>query len=275
MTLTLLQKSRLYHLPLMQKIERLGEIFQGSAATSSELSKPIYAQIQEYIAEMILSGKLTPDSKIPSERDLSDELEVSRMTIRKAITELVNEGLLDRRHGSGTYVAKPKVTYESVELINYIEAMRARNITTGSQLLEFGQIVAGRRLAERLAVEIGHSLYRVILLRFANRVPVILERVYFPCSRCRELEEYDLEKTSIHDLLTTRYGVKLQKVLQTIEAVAASDIVAEQLRVEENFPLLMISQVMIDGETGKPVEYSQDFLRSDYARIHSEVNLES
>ncbi len=259
----------------MKKIERLGKIFNGTPSERSELSKPIYAQIQEYIAEMILTGKLPPDSKIPSERDLSDELEVSRMTIRKAITELVNEGLLDRRHGSGTYVAKPKITYESGELINYMDAMKARNLTPGSQLLEFGQIVAGRRMAERLEVEIGHALYRVILLRFANRVPVILERAYFPCSRCEELEEYDLEKTSIYDLLTSRYKVKLRKVLQTIEAVAASDVVAEQLRVEENFPLLMISQVMIDGETGKPVEYSQDFLRSDYARIHSEVNLES
>jgi DNA-binding GntR family transcriptional regulator len=66
----------------------------------------------------------------------------------------------------------------------------------------------------------------------------------------------------------------VSKINQTIEAVAASDDVADQLRVEDGFPLLMISQIMIDRETGDPVEYSQDFLRSDYARIHAEVNLE-
>ena len=74
---------------------------------TSGLNKPIYVRIQEYIAELILSGKLAPDSKIPSERDFSEDLGVSRMTVRKAITELVSEGLLERRHGSGTYVARP------------------------------------------------------------------------------------------------------------------------------------------------------------------------
>ncbi len=80
---------------------------------SEELSKPLYNQIQEYIAELILSGKLAPDSKIQSEREFSEDLGVSRMTVRRALTELVNEGLLERRHGSGTYVAQPKVTYEA------------------------------------------------------------------------------------------------------------------------------------------------------------------
>ena len=95
---------------------------------SEELSKPLYNQIQEYITELILSGKLAPDAKIQSEREFSEELGVSRMTVRRAITELVNVGLLVRRHGSGTYVAQPKVTYEAREMVNYIQAMNARNI---------------------------------------------------------------------------------------------------------------------------------------------------
>ncbi len=68
---------------------------------SEELNKPLYTRIQEYIAELILSGKLAPDAKIQSERDFSEDLGVSRMTVRRAITELVNEGLLERKHGSG------------------------------------------------------------------------------------------------------------------------------------------------------------------------------
>ena len=114
------------------------------------INKPLFVRIQEYIAELILSGKLSPEDKIQSEREFSDDLGVSRMTVRKALTELVNEGLLERRHGSGTYVAKPKMTYESHEMVNYIQAMQSRNITTASQLLEFDEIVASRRLAETL-----------------------------------------------------------------------------------------------------------------------------
>jgi GntR family transcriptional regulator len=241
---------------------------------SEEIQKPLYARIQEYIAELILSGKLAPEAKIQSERDYSEDLGVSRMTVRKAITELVNEGLLERRHGSGTYVAKPRVTYESHEMVNYVQAMTRRNIATGSQLIEFGEIVASRRLAETLQVEIGNPIYRVLVLRFANRVPVVLERGFFPCSRCPNLEEWDLEKSSIYDLLTTVYGARLGRISQTVEAVAAADSVAKLLRVEDGFPLLMLSRTISSTESGKPVLYSQDYLRSDYARIHTDICLE-
>lgn len=238
-----------------------------------ELNKPLYVQIQEYIAERILSGKMAPESKIPSERDLSLELEVSRMTVRRAITELVNEGLLVRRHGAGTFVSKPKMTCEARELINYQQAMRARNIFTTSQLLEFGEVAASRRLAEKLEIDLGQPLYRVVILRLANRAPVILERVFIPSARCPHLEEYDLEKTAVYDLLTTGYGANLTCVSQTIEAVAASETVADQLRVEEGFPLLLVSRIVFHSENGKPLMYSQDFLRSDTIRIHFDTTL--
>jgi len=241
---------------------------------AEDINKPLYNRIQEYIAELVLSGKLTPETKIQSEREFSEDLGVSRMTVRRALTELVNEGLLERRHGSGTYVAKPKVTYESGELVNYIQAMQQRNIATTSQLLEFSEIVASRRLAQLLKIEIGNPIYRVDILRFANRVPVILERGFFPGSRFPKLEDWDLEKSSFHDLLTTVYNIRLGRISQTVEAVAAVDTVAQQLRVEENSPLLMLSRIIYQKETGEPVVFSHDFLRSDYARIHSEIQIE-
>ncbi|HUH98769.1 MAG TPA: GntR family transcriptional regulator [Anaerolineales bacterium] len=240
---------------------------------NEEINKPLYVRIQEYIAELILSGKLMPEAKIQSERDFSEDLGVSRMTVRRAITELVNEGLLERKHGSGTYVAKPKVTYESSELVNYVQAMQHRNIATASQLLEFGQLAASRRLAESLQIEIGNPIYRVAILRFANRVPVVLERVFIPSARCPDLEEWDLEKSSIYDLLTEAYHIDPCFSSQTLEAVAAADTVAQQLRVDEGFPLLMLSRIVFEKGAQRPVVFSQDFLRSDYARIHTDGRL--
>jgi len=240
---------------------------------TSGLNKPIYVRIQEYIAELILSGKLVPDSKIPSERDFSEDLGVSRMTVRKAITELVSEGLLERRHGSGTYVARPRVTYETSELVSYLKAMQDRNLITASQLLEFGEVAASRRLAEQLELEIGQPIYRVVILRFANRVPVVLERGFFPCSRCPNLEEWDLEKTSLVDLLVQVYGAIPVRISQTVEAVSANETTAGQLRVEEGAPLLKVNRVLYSAESGKPIELSQDFLRGDFARIHMDIHL--
>jgi GntR family transcriptional regulator len=239
-----------------------------------EIHKPLYSRIQEYIAELILSGKLAPETKIQSEREFSEDLGVSRMTVRRALTELVNEGLLERRHGSGTYVAKPKITYESSELINYIQAMQRRNIAIASQLLEFSEIVASRRLSELLNIEIGDPIYRVSVLRLANRVPIIVERIFFPCVRFPRLEEWDLEKSSIYDLLTTAYDIKLGRISQTVEAVAATDTIAHQLRVEENFPLLLLTRILFKAESEEPIVFSQDFLRSDYAKIHTDLEVE-
>ena len=243
----------------------------GSPLPSSDLDKPLYLQIREYLAEKIFSGELAPDTRLSSERELSRELEISRMTVRRAITELVNEGLLTRRHGSGTYVARPRVSYEARELVSYTQALRSRGIAVGSQLLEFSQVPASRRLAEQLQVEVGRPLYHVARLRLANRIPSILERSFLPCERTPHLEEYDLERTSIHDVLTSGYGVRVQRVAQIIEAVTASDTIAEQLRVEEGFPLLMITRTIHREGDGKPVVYSRDLLRSDYARIHLEL----
>jgi len=242
-------------------------------SSSEDLSKPLYVQIQEHIADLILSGKLPPDTKIKSEREFSDELGVSRMTVHRAITELVNEGLLESRHGSGTYVAKPKITYEAREMVNYTEAIERRRIATASQLLELGQVPASRRLAEQLQVEIGHPLYRLLILRFANRVPVILERDYFSSRRCPDLEQWDLEKNSLPDLLQSAYGAKLSHITQMFEAVTANEIVARQLRVEEGFPLVMLTRVIYSAEDNKPLVFSMDFLRSDYLRIQSEIAL--
>jgi GntR family transcriptional regulator len=241
---------------------------------SENLNKPLYTRIQEYIAELILSGKLKPESKIQSEREFSEDLGVSRMTVRKALTELVNEGLLERKHGSGTYVSNPKITYESVEMVNYIQAMQQRNIATATQLLEFSEMIASRRLAEILKIEIGEPMYRLVLLRFANRVPVILERGFFPSRYYPKMEDWDLEKTSIIDLLTSVYGIKLGRISQSVEAIAATDQIAQQLRVDERVPLLMLTRLIFNRETQKPAVYSQDFLRSDYARIHTDIDFE-
>jgi GntR family transcriptional regulator len=240
----------------------------GNSSPPTELPKPLFVQIREYIAELIISGKLQPESKIASERELSRDLDVSRMTVRRAITELVEEGLLVRRHGSGTYVAKPKITYDIAELVSYDQALISRGLKVTRQLLEFSEVPASRRLAEQMQVDIGHPLYRVVLLILANRVPIIVEQSFFSCERCPDLYEFDLERTSVYDLLLERYKVNIAHTEHEIEVVEAAETTAKQLRVHEGFPLLRITRTVHRAEDGKSVQYSQDLLRSDYVRMH-------
>jgi GntR family transcriptional regulator len=243
---------------------------QDSPVTPTELAKPLYTQVYEYLAERIFSGILPPDTKL-SERELSRELEISRMTARRALTELVNEGLLIRRHGAGTFVAKPKATYAPEELVSFSEALRSRGIGVTSQLLEFSVVPAGQRLASVLRLDLGTALYCVVRLRLANRVPSILERCYLPQERFPDLQEYDLERTSIHDILEQVYGVRPGHIDQTIEAVTASEILSRQLRIDEGFPLLLITQTTCPAGDDSPMEHAQAYLRSDYARLRLEI----
>jgi DNA-binding GntR family transcriptional regulator len=89
------------------------------------------------------------------------------------------------------------------------------------------------------------------------------------------LEDWDLEKSSTLDLLTSVYNNKPGLISQNLEAVAAADTVAQQLRVEEGFPLIMLSRIIFSSDTKTPVVFSQDFLRSDYTRLHTDVELET
>jgi GntR family transcriptional regulator len=243
---------------------------QDSAVATTELAKPLYTQVYEYLAERIFSGALPPDTKL-SERELSRELEISRMTARRALTELVNEGLLIRRHGAGTFVAKPKATYAPEELVSFSGAMRSRGFGVTSQLLEFSIVPAGQRLASVLGLDLGAALFCVVRLRLANRVPSILERCYLPQDRFPDLHEYDLERTSIHDILEQVYGLRPGRIDETIEAVTASDILSRQLRIEEGFPLLLITRTTCPAGDDTPMEHAQAYLRSDYARLRLEV----
>ena len=237
----------------------------------SDLHKPLYTQIQEYLVEMIRSGELPPDTKLPSERELSRQLDISRMTVRHAITQLVNEGLLDRRQGAGTFVARQRLTYNVREVTSFATAIEARGMKVATQLLEFGQVPAGRQMAERLGVNIGAELYLVVRLRLANRAPVLFERSFIPCERCAGLEEFDLEKTRLYDLLTEHYHYRITNINQTIEAVAAGDTVATPLRIDEGAPLLLISRILRNEER-VPILYSQDFLRADYVRMSCDLD---
>src|SRR5438128_9826896 len=118
-----------------------------------------------------LMGALEVGMAIPSERQLSLDLKVSRLTIRAALDELVRDGYLDRRHGSGTYVTEPKIA-QPLTLTSFSEDMRRRGMVPGSRTLELATTLAGARLAHRLGVSPEARLFRVKRLRLADSMPM-------------------------------------------------------------------------------------------------------
>lgn len=233
---------------------------------------PKYMQIQASISNWIAQGDINPGDSIPSERELSQQFKVSRMTVRQAISNLVNLGVLQRSHGVGTFVTRPKIEHDIGQLVSFTESTLRRGLNPSGKLLEFMHQLADEKLAHALHVNIGERLYRLVRVRYANQEPLVLEKCYFSCSRFPRIEEYDLENQSMYHIWREQYGVIFGKMRQTLEPVAATEYEANILGVPVGFHLMLVERVTFDRDN-QPVEYARDVHRGDKSRFVAEINV--
>ncbi len=231
---------------------------------------PLYVQIAESLLERIRAGELVPDERLPSERELSKALNVSRMTLRAALRVLDNKGLLVRRPGDGTYVAKPKIERQAAKLVPFTESMRRRGYQASARLLIFERRLAEVSIASNLKIPVSAPVYYFQRLRLINKEPVLLETCTMPIYRFPNLEEHDLEKRSIYEIVETEYDIEPHHSEQSLEAVSASDFEAELLGIESSTPLMLERRLAFDKDDF-PLEYGHDLYRGDRFRFVTEV----
>ena len=170
-------------------------------------------ETREQVLELIEA--LEVGDAIPSERLLSLELGVSRLTLRAALDELVREGHLTRRRGAGTFVAEPKVA-KGMTITSFSDDMRQRGLTPGSRTLEFRTVPAGARLGRILHVSPSEPVLSVKRLRLADGEPMAVELLHVPEVLFAGLTAQDLEKSSFYDLLAHRYGIEIVEFTSSI-----------------------------------------------------------
>ena len=231
---------------------------------------PIYIQIAENLLERISTGELAPDERLPSERELSQILNVSRMTLRAALRVLDNKGLLVRRPGDGTYIAKPRIERQASKLVPFTESMSSRGFQASAKLIVFERRLAEVSVANNLKVNISAPIYYFQRLRFINQEPVLLETCRLPIYRFPDLEHHDLEQRSVYEIVETEYGVVPHHSEQSLEAVSATDFEAEWLGIETGTPLMLERRLVFD-EQNLPLEYGHDLFRGDRFRFVTEI----
>src|SRR2546427_6743399 len=182
-----------------------------------------------------LMESLEVGQAIPSERQLSQELGVSRLPSRAALDEPARDGYFDRRHGSGTYVTEPKIA-QPLTLTSFSEDMRRRGMVPGSRTLELATTSAGARLARRLQVSPSERLVRVKRLRMADAQPMAMEVLHIPEALVPGLTKADLENRSFYDLLGERYGIVIAAGTQSIEPTVTNEEESEVLGVPLHTP---------------------------------------
>jgi GntR family transcriptional regulator len=206
---------------------------------------------------------------IPPERRLSEQLGVSRLTLRAALDELVAEGYLTRRHGSGTYVSEPKIA-QPLTLTSFSEDMRRRGMVPGSRTLELAVVSAGARLGRRLQLSPEAAVVRVPRLRLADGEPMALEILHVPAAMVPGLTAADLENASFYDLLNDRYGVVTVSGTQTIEPTVTNEEESAALGVPLHSPAFLFERSTLD-QWARPIEFVRSFYRGDRYRLVTEL----
>jgi GntR family transcriptional regulator len=205
---------------------------------------------------------------LPSERRLAEELGVSRPTLRGAVDELVAEGLLERRHGSGTYVAQPRIAVP-LTMSSFTEDMIRRGMRPDGRVLSFRTGPAGPRIGRRLAVSPAEEVLTIRRLRLADGATMAIETLYVRRALLPELRREDLEGRSFYTLLRER-GVVLASGRETIEPTVTTAEEAAVLGVPVHAPAFLFERVTHD-DGGDPVEYVRSLYRGDRYRLELEL----
>lgn len=221
--------------------------------------EPKYYLVKRHLLELIAA--LPPGSPVPTERELTVQLATSRTTVRRALSELVGEGRLVRRQGSGTYVAEPKITWP-LQMTSFTEQASATGYSSTTRLLEAVRTKADVEIADRLAVRRGASTYAIERLRLVDDTPMAVETSYLSAARFPGLIAELRRTQSLYRALSEVYGVQPVEAEETIETASASPREADLLDVDTGAPILVLGRHSFDA-AGIPIEYVRSWYRGD------------
>ncbi len=234
------------------------------AGTQPKVTKQSAARQQ--VLELV--QRLGVGTAIPSERQLSVDLGVSRLTVRAALDDLAREGYLVRRRGSGTYVQQPKIS-QQLTMTSFSEDMRRRGMVPGSKTLSLTRQLAGARMGRFLHVSPGEEIVVVKRLRLADGLSMAIETLHIPASVVPGIAPNELEG-SFYDLLRTKYGVEIASATQTIEPTVTNEEESAALGVPLHSPAFLFERTSRD-DTDRTLEFVHSIYRGDRYRIVSEL----
>ncbi|MBK3493397.1 GntR family transcriptional regulator [Viridibacillus sp. YIM B01967] len=230
---------------------------------------PIYVQIEELLKNKIFDGEFKIAENIPSERELSEQLGVSRMTVRHSITNLVNSGLLYREKGRGTYVANPKLEQPLNGLTSFTEDMRLRGYEPSNKLIRFEKLIPSIDIAKALQMKPEDEVFSVVRIRNADQKPMAIERTYIPVDIIPDLDK-NMILGSLYSLIEERHHQKIDHASQQMEAALVTKEDSKLLNIEQPSAVLIIERKSFLS-TGVPFELVRSTYRADRYKFITEI----
>ena len=222
---------------------------------------PLYVQIRKSLQADIANNILVPGQKIPSEDELAIRFGVSRMTVRQGIADLIDEGLLYRRQGLGTFVARRHIERDHTHLESLVENAQREGLEISVQILITEILPAKLKVARSLAIAEGNLVARVKSLRKVENLPITVHDAYTPHSLFPNLLSDDLESQHLWAIYES-CGARVKRAIQRVEAREADEEIATLLEMEAGLPILYKERIVYLDD-GTPVEFTYCYNRGD------------
>ncbi len=219
---------------------------------------PLYQQIKERIKESILKEELKPGEKIQTELELISKYGVSRITVRNAISDLVEEGYLIKKQGKGTFVNKRKMEREIITFLSFTMACKAKGVKPSSKLIKRDIIEPTSEDLEELELVDEDKVIHIQRIRYADDEPIMIENNYFSYEKYKFLMEENLE-SSLYEILSKKYDINPCKSRSTIEIAKAGDEEVAHLKITKGSPLFNITATAYDVDN-HPVHRSEQII---------------
>ena len=219
---------------------------------------PKYHQLMEIIKEMIRSDKLKQGMRIPSENELQEKYRLSNTTVRKAVNELLHEGIIYREQGKGTFVARTRINQELTKITSFTEDMLQRGLKSSSKVISVDAILPPPEVMSSLILDKNEEVIKIRRLRLANREPMAIQTSYLPRKFCSGIQEQDLTQ-SLTVTLKDKYNLHLVKATQSLYPSLANDYESEMLGVRKGAPVLIAERTSY-----LPSNRAAEFLKSVY-----------
>ena len=228
-----------------------------------------YAQIVEYYRNLIDQRTLAVGEKMPTEEQICSLFQVSRTTVRQAMSELAQGGYIERKQGKGSYVKAKRVGMQLNHLQGFSEEMRAMGMVSSSQVLSVRVEPCEPKVAALLRLDEQTQVISINRLRLADGEPMAVENVFIPFHLCPALVQRDLSG-SLYRMLD-EYGLRIAHAQQNIAAGFSPHAICELLKIKPNVPTLQIERVTY-LENGQPLECVFSAYRSDRYTFHVDMS---
>jgi GntR family transcriptional regulator len=233
---------------------------------------PKYYVLQQNLIKSIERGEFEPGKPIISERELVEKYQVSRITVRKAIDELVNEGFLYRIQGKGTFIREESGSQNLFSLNSCTEDVRKLGKIPSKKTVFSIKVAADEKRSRELNVTKGDLLYSFGRITYADDEPINYTINYIPEKLFPGLDVYDLEQNSLYKILESHYDVQINRGKRTVEAVIAGPEIAGYLGINPDMPVILFVATITGTINGKekPIEYFRCYYRTDHYKFYIE-----